>query len=128
MEGGSIKIGNDVSIGQCLHIISGESVIIGDKSTLSANVFISDVDHEYESIHVHVMKQSLKIKRTLIGSNCFIGYGAVIRAGTKLGVQCVVGANSVVKGNFPDYCVIAGNPARIIKKYNSKSQKWEIVK
>lgn len=127
MKGGKVIIENDVSIGQCLHIISSEEVIIGENSTLSANVFITDVDHEYEAIDVHIMNQPLVKSATKIGGNCFIGYGAVIRSGTQLGTQCIVGANSVVKGKFPDYCVIAGNPARIIKQYNKDTQKWEKV-
>ena len=125
--GGAITIEDDVSIGQCLHVISALEVKIGKSSTLSANVFITDVDHEYETIDIHIMNQSLIKSATRIGRNCFIGYGAVIRAGTQLGAQCIVGANSVVKGTFPDYCVIAGNPAKIIKQYNKDTQKWEKV-
>ena len=49
----------------------------------------------------------------------------MIQSGTILGKQCIVGANSVVRGQFPDYCVIAGNPAKIIKKYNFNTRKWE---
>jgi len=127
MKSGRIIIENDVSIGQCLHVISAEKVVIGERSTLSANVFISDVDHKYEAIGEHIMAQPLIVNTTVIGSNCFIGYGAVIRAGTRLGKQCIVGANSVVKGEFPDYCVIAGNPAKIIKQYNKTSQTWKRV-
>ena len=48
-------------------------------------------------------------------------------AGTKLGKQCVVGANSVVRGEFPDYCVIVGAPARVVKKYNPDTKIWEAV-
>ena len=127
MQSGMVIIENDVSIGQCLHIISAKKVLIGECSTLSANVFITDVDHEYEAIDIHIMKQPLIINSTVIGKNCFIGYGVVIRAGSKLGKQCIVGANSVVKGEFPDNCVIAGNPAKIIKKYNVNSKKWERI-
>lgn len=53
--------------------------------------------------------------------------GAAIQAGTVLGKQCIVGANSVVRGTFPDYCVIAGVPAKIIRKYNAESHSWERV-
>ncbi len=127
MQGGKVIIENDVSIGQGLHLISAEKVLIGERSTLSANVFITDVDHEYEFIDKNIMEQPLIKSSTIIGANCFIGYGAVLRAGTKLGKQCIVGANSVVKGEFPDYCVIAGNPAKVIKKYNEGSKKWERV-
>lgn len=49
-----------------------------------------------------------------MGDNCFVGAGAVILPGTTIGNYCIVGAGAVVKGIFPDYSVIAGNPAKII--------------
>lgn len=50
---------------------------------------------------------------------------AVIQAGTILGKQCIVGANAVVRGHFPPYCVIVGVPARIVKRYDEKSGAWK---
>ena len=123
----SIVIEDNVSIGQNLHIISGcnQTLRIGKNSTLSANVFITNVDHQYQVVDRHILDQPLVAKRTDIGQNCFIGYGAVIQAGTVLGKHCVVGANSVVRGVFPDYCVIVGGPAKIVKRHNHNSQLWE---
>ncbi|WP_434931434.1 acyltransferase [Shewanella sp. HL-SH5] len=123
--GGKIKIGDNVSVGQNLHLISKLNVDIGDKTTISANVFISDVDHEYKTINVHIMEQALHSKETVIGENCFIGYGCVILPGTILGKQCIVGANSVVKGVFPEHCVVAGSPAKIIKRYDVNDGIWK---
>ena len=122
--GGDIHIDDDVSIGQNLHLISKSKVFIGPKTTISSNVFISDVNHEYEKIDTHIMYQELKISNTIIGSNCFIGVGSTILPGTKLGKQNIVGANSVVRGIFPDYCVIAGSPGKIIKRYDEVTNKW----
>ena len=51
-----------------------------------------------------------------IGKNCFIGCNSIILKGTVLGDGCVVGAGAVVAGKFEDNCVIAGNPARVIKR------------
>ena len=100
-------------------------MVIGENTTISANVFISNVNHSYEKIGQHVIEQDLVYKETVINENCFIGYGAVILPGTNLGKQCIVGANSVVKGIIPDQCVVAGNPAHIIKKYNKETMQWE---
>lgn len=123
--GGDVNIGDDVSIGQNLHLISSKLVNIGSKTTLSANVFISDIDHKYEQIDIHIMEQGLITKATIIGDNCFVGYGCVIMPGSVLGKQCIVGANSVVKGVFPAQCVIAGTPAKIIKRYDPKNCIWK---
>lgn len=126
-DNGSIDIGNNTSIGQNLHIISASKLIIGKNTTVSGNVFITNLEHDYKEIDLHILDQKSIIKETFIGENCFIGYGAVIQAGTVLGKQCIVGSNSVVKGEFPDYCVIAGVPARIIKRYNFETRQWERV-
>ncbi len=55
-------------------------------------------------------------KEIYIGNNCFIGCNAIILKGTILGDGCVVGAGAVVAGKFEDNCVIAGNPARVIRR------------
>lgn len=121
-----IRIGNNVSIGQNLHIVAydKEPLVIGCNTTLSANVFITNTEHTYELLDVHIMDQPLVNKPTIVGENCFLGYGAVIQAGTILGRQCVVGANAVVKGEFPDYSVIVGAPARVVKRYDTSLQIW----
>ena len=123
---GSIVMGDDISIGQNLHIISSAEILkIDNHTTISGNVFITNVDHDYTEIGVHILKQKYVSKKTHIGANCFIGYGVAIQAGTILGQQCIVGANSVVRGVFPDYCVIVGSPAKVVKRYNIESQIWE---
>ena len=123
---GTIIIEDNISIGQNFHLISSnEPLKIGRDTTISGNVFITNMDHDYTEIGVHILEQKYNVKTTEIKENCFIGYGAVIQAGTILGKQCIVGANSVVRGIFPDYSVLAGAPARIIKRYNSETKSWE---
>lgn len=122
---GQIKICENTSIGQNFHITSQGNLTIGKDTTILGNVFMTNIDHDYQEIGVHILKQKHIVKDTIIGENCFIGYGASIQAGTVLGKQCVVGTNAVVRGEFPDYCVIAGVPAKIIKKYNKDTKVWE---
>lgn len=125
---GSIYIKDNVSIGQNFHITSsGSELVVGEDTTISGNVFITNIDHDYRQIGVHILKQDYITKETIIGKNCFIGYGVAIQAGTILGKQCIVGANSVVRGKFPDYCVIVGAPAKIVKRYNFNTGIWERV-
>lgn len=99
--------------------------MIGKKTTISGNVFITNIDHEYQKIDKHIMEQPMICKKTVIGENCFIGFGAAIQAGTVLGKQCVVGTNAVVRGTYPDYSVIVGVPAKVVKRYNKETGKWE---
>jgi acetyltransferase-like isoleucine patch superfamily enzyme len=124
---GTVEIQDDVSIAQNFHCISAGKLIIGKKTTISGNTFITNIDHEYGNIGQHIMEQPMIIKDTIIGENCFIGYGVAIQAGTKLGKQCIIGANAVVRGEFPDYCVIVGIPGRVIKRYNTETGHWEKV-
>lgn len=125
-ENGKIEIGNNVSIGQNFHLVSNEDTLkIGNNVVISGNVFISNTDHDYSDVNKYLFEQPLKNKHTEIGDNCFIGYGAVILPGTILGKNCIVGANSVVRGIFSDYSVIAGVPAKIIKIYDTNTKKWE---
>lgn len=126
-SGGTIHIQDDVVISQNVQITSAGNLEIGKSSLVLANVFITNIDHDYSEIGKHVVKQKIFVKETKIGENCFIGIGAAIMAGTILGRQCIVGANSVVRGHFPDYCVIAGSPAKIVKKFNVETQVWEKI-
>lgn len=120
LKDASLVIEEDCSIGQNLHLTVGDKLVIGKGTTISSNVLITDIDHEYKQIGVPIMEQPLKIKKTKIGENCFIGTGAVILPGTILGKQCVVGANAIVRGVFADYSVIAGNPGKVIKRFNEE--------
>jgi acetyltransferase-like isoleucine patch superfamily enzyme len=126
-QNGSIIFEDNISIGQNFHITSAGNLVISQNTTISGNVFITNIDHDYKEIDRHILDQKMIVKETKIGSNCFIGYGVSIQAGTVLGKQCIIGANSVVRGHFPDYSVIVGTPARIVKRYNLQSKEWEKV-
>lgn len=115
----------NISVGQNLHITSASQLVIGKNTTILENVMITNIDHDYQEIDKHILEQKYIVSETKVGENCFIGYGAVIQAGTILGKQCIVGANAVVRGHFPDYCVIVGVPARIVKRYDDKSGVWK---
>lgn len=122
-----LEIQDSVDTGQNFTVGCANRVVIGRNTVISFDVFITDNDHSYEQIDVPVMQQPLIVKKTIIGENCFIASGVKILAGTVLGKQCIVGSNSVVRGEFPDYCVIVGAPARVIKRYSAQSGRWERV-
>ena len=60
-----------------------------------------------------------------IGDGSWLGTHVVIAGNVKIGKHCVIGANSVVTKDIPDYCVAAGIPAKIIKKYNFDTCTWD---
>lgn len=120
-----IKIGNEVCINQNFHCTCAKSVIIGDGTSITANCGIFDIIHPYEDISVNPRFAEIIVKPVEIGQNCLIGMNSVILPGTKLGNHCVVGANSVVQGLYPDNCVIVGAPAKIVKRYNFSTKRWE---
>lgn len=123
---GTINIGNNVVIEQNAHIISGGGILtIPDDVTIGPNCFITNVNHEYRNISKSVIDQELIVSETTIGEGCFLGFGVAIQAGTHLGKHCIIGSNSVVKGNFPDYCVIVGSPGKVIKHYDIVKGIWE---
>ena len=81
-------------------------------------------EHNYEDIQEPIMNQGGYKKPVIIGDGSWIGINTTILQGSTIGRNSVVGAGSVVKGKFPDYSVIAGNPARIIKRFDKDINKW----
>lgn len=88
---------------------------------LSPNVYITDCDHEYRDIEVPVIDQGIVQKGQIvsIGDGSYIGINAVIVGNVKIGKHCVIGANSVITKDVPDYCVAVGSPAKVIKRIHS---------
>ena len=71
------------------------------------------------------MKQDLKFKDVYVGDGTWIGEKVIILPGTSVGKKCVIGAGSIITKDVPDYCMAVGNPARVIKKYNTDTGVWE---
>ncbi|BAU55750.1 acetyltransferase [Mucilaginibacter gotjawali] len=122
-----IQIGENVSIEQNVHLTCADKIIIGSNTAIASNVTITDINHCYTDINLPPEKQPLQVNAVTIGTNCKIYNNAVILPGTILGTHNIVGANSVVSGVFPDYCVIAGAPAKIVKRHNPSTKNWEKV-
>jgi virginiamycin A acetyltransferase len=70
----------------------------------------------FDTSKLELFKQSLRgLPDTVIGHDCWIGHGALILPGVRLGHGVIVGAGAVVTGDMPDYAVVAGNPARVVR-------------
>lgn len=126
-DGITLKISDDVQIGHFAHIVANNSVHIERKVLIADKVFISDSTHIYENVMVPIMDQGVKtMARVVIGENSWIGENVCI-LGASVGKHCVIGANSVVTRDIPDYCVAVGNPARVIKMYDFELMQWKNV-
>ena len=113
-----ITFGSNIEIGDRVHIASVEGVEIGDRCLIASNIYISDHDHGKTNMSdmKNVPKNRLlNSKKVSIGSDCWIGQNVCILKGCKIGKNSVIGAGSVVTKSFPDYSVIAGNPAKMIR-------------
>lgn len=113
-----------VSIQQNLHLTCAKKVFIGKNTAIVSNVTITDIIHLHTIPNIPVLQQDIEVKEVYIDENSTIYSNVVILPGTFLGKNSIVGANSVVSGIFPDYCVIVGAPAKIIKRYCFEQQKW----
>jgi acetyltransferase-like isoleucine patch superfamily enzyme len=120
---GPVVIGNYTRIG-IGNVIIGP-VEIGNNVILAQNIVMSGLNHQYEDITIPISKQAVTTKNIKIGDNSWIGANVVITAGCTIGKHCVIGAGSVVTANIPDYSIVVGNPARIVKQYNFTSKNWE---
>lgn len=120
-----IHFADNTSVMQDLYLTCASKISIGENTAIAAFVTITDIDHPYQDINTPIEQQDITVEEVSIGPDCKIYNGAVILKGTKIGRHCVVGANSVVKGVFPDYCVIAGAPAKVVRRYNPLTGNWE---
>jgi len=121
-------INEDTYIGHFCHIVSVKSVKIEKKVLIADKVYISDNLRGYKDIKTPIIDQPVAFKGSvIIGENSWIGENACV-IGSKIGKHCIVAANAVVTKDIPDFCVVAGAPAKIIKKYNPKTKIWEDVK
>lgn len=112
-----LLLGDRVSFGDDCHIGCINSIIIGRNTAVGSKVMIIDHSHGKEIMKNNPLDEPLFSKGGIvIGENCWIGDGVSILPNVKIGNNVTIGCNSVVTKSFPDNCVIAGNPAKIIKK------------
>ena len=123
---GDVLIGDGARVGIGSVVIG--PVTLGDRAGLGQHVFISGFNHGYADGTCDSNSQPLTIKPVVVGTESHIGANSVIVAGVHIGERCQIGAGSVVTKDIPSYCVAAGNPARILKRYDPGTKEWIRVK
>jgi lipopolysaccharide O-acetyltransferase len=123
-----IVIQDKTYIGFFCTITATNRIEIGNGCVISDGFYTSDSTHGHDPRNGSPRIQPLFSKGPVqIGDDCFIGMRVSILPGVTLGKHCVVGAHSVVTHSFPDCSMIAGVPARLIKKFNYDTGTWESV-
>ena len=112
-----LTIGDRCIFGRGLSIVAHERIEIGDDTVAGHYVFITDQNHGYENLDLPIGRQMWKNAPVRIGDSCWLGHGVIVLPGVTIGRHVVVAAGSVVTGDVPDYCVVAGSPARIIRRH-----------
>ncbi len=120
-----IILGDDVHIGRYACLTAIDRIVIEDGTLISEYVYISDLSHGLDPEGGLIVDQPLVSKGPIrIGAHSFLGYRVCIMPGVSLGRHCIVGANSVVTRSFPDYSMLAGAPARLLKVYSPERKAW----
>ena len=117
-----VSIGDRCLIGRGSAIVGHYRIDIGDDVYTGMNVYVTDQNHGYEDIKKPIGVQDPHDDPVVIGSGSWIGSGAVILPGARIGEHCVVAANSVVRGEFQPNSVIAGVPAKVVRTHDGT--KW----
>ena len=126
--GGKIEIGNNSYIGKDSRIWSADNVKIGNNVLISHNCNIIDTDsHEINGIerserYIEMIEKghwetqgNIKVGKIEIKDYAWISFGVTILKGVTIGKGAIIGANSVVTKDVPDWTIVAGNPAKIIR-------------
>ncbi|MDA8239465.1 MAG: SPASM domain-containing protein [Nitrospiraceae bacterium] len=121
-----IEIGEGTNIGRRCTISAANKITIGANVLLGPSILISDHNHEYRHVGVPILHQGISTHedRIIIGDDTWIGTNTVVVGNVRIGRHCVIGANTVVTKDIPDYCVAAGNPCRVIKLFDVASGAW----
>ena len=119
-----LEIGDGCSIGNFNHIYTTHSIILENNVLTADKVYISDNIHHYQDIEKPIKDQPISQKKDVcIGEGSWLGENVCV-IGASIGKHCVIGANSVVTKDVPDYCIAVGIPAKVIKKYDFEKKDW----
>ena len=120
---GPVVIGERVRIGIGSVLIG--PVTVGDDAMLAQHVVCSGLNHEYRDHRKAISDQPVLTDPITIGAEAWIGANAVITAGVTVGQHAVVAAGSVVTRDVPAFTVVAGNPARVVKRFDPETKSWQ---
>ncbi|WP_104803903.1 acyltransferase [Blautia marasmi] len=119
--GKGFSIGSHSSMGNDCFVGAAGGVMIGEYVAIGQNVRFHSENHEFNDSSKKICEQGVSNKGIRIGNDCWIGAGVVFLDGVNVGEGSVIGANSLVNKDVPEYSIVVGNPARVIG--NRKNEK-----
>ena len=122
---GSLEIGKGCILGEYGQYNIKGDLKIGNNVITSDRVSFITSTHYYKDVNISIKDQAGGCGFIEIGDDSWLAINSVILENVKLGKHTIVAANSVVKsGEYPDYCILAGSPAKIVKIYDFKTSQW----
>lgn len=115
-----ITIGDRCSIGRGGYLVGLSSIVLEDDVTIAPNVYITDHNHTYADLWLPIGQQWPEQADVVIGSGTWIGTGVIVLPGTRIGRHVTVAGGSVVRGEIPDHSVIAGVPAKVVRRWTEE--------
>ena len=123
---GEVEIGRKTVMGQECTISAYQRVRIGEQCVIADRAMFIDFDHGVVEVERPIRQQGIYKRDVEVGSNVWIGYGACILRGVRVGDNSIVGTNSVVTKDVPANAVVGGIPARILRmRETPKDLTWE---
>ena len=119
-----VTIGDRCLIGRGSGIVGHFCISIGNDVWTGHHVYITDQNHGYEDVSIPISKQSQPERAVVIGDGSWLGHGSVVLPGVTIGRHVVIGANSVVTKDIPDFSVAVGVPAKVIRRFDESRQEW----
>jgi acetyltransferase-like isoleucine patch superfamily enzyme len=112
---GEVIIGPKTVLGQDCTISAYKRVRIGEQCVIADRAMFIDFDHGVVEVERPIRQQGIYKREVVVGSNCWIGYGACVLRGVRIGDNAIVGSNSVVTRDVPANAVVGGVPAKLIR-------------
>ena len=114
-KNGDIVLEREANVGFNVEIFSAARVRVGARTLIAAYTYLVGGDHLYDRTDVPVLHQGRTARGIDVGENCWLGAHVVITDGAAIGRDAIVGAGSVVIGEVPEFHIVAGSPARVIR-------------
>ena len=122
---GEVEIGRKTVIGQECTISAYQRVRIGEQCVIADRAMFIDFDHGVVEVERPIRLQGIYKRDVEVGSNVWIGYGACILRGVRVGDNSVIGTNAVVTKDVPANAVVGGVPARVLRMREAPEQlRW----